>query len=108
MKTKLYNCNAKFDTEDYTLISYATPVVSFKTFLRDGYAFKEVSIYRASMTTMQHIRKYIAKLKELERYDLANLVEEAYFFSVHEKKPIYDFAMCPETGEVLYGDDISF
>ena len=105
---KLYNCKAKFDPDDFTLVSYATPVVSFKTFLRDGYAFKEVSFYRASMTTMQHIRKYIAKLKELERYDLANLVEEAYFFSVHEKKPIYDFAMCPETGEVLYGDDISF
>jgi len=108
MKKKLYNCNAKFDTEDYTLISYAIPVVSFRTFLRDGYAFKEVSIYRASMTTMQHIRKYIEKLKELERYDLASLVRQAYDFSIAEHQQIYDFAMCPETGEVLYGDDISF
>lgn len=104
---KLYNCKAKFNPDDFTLVSYATPVVSFKTFLRDGYVFKRVDIYRASMTTMLHIRRYIDKLKEMERYDLANLVREAYDFSINDHMPRYSFAFCPETGEVLFGNDFA-
>lgn len=43
------------------------------------------AIYRASMATMQHIRKYYNYLYEHNLRDVAKLVEIAYRLSIAEK-----------------------
>lgn len=81
---KLYNCNAQFDEKNFDLVSYSTTVIHIEF---DGDAGEWLcAIYRASNTTMQHIRKYYKYLYSHDRQEVAKLIETAYRLSIAEKE----------------------
>lgn len=92
---KLYSCRATI-TDEYALISYYTKVVNFITV--DDKLYCE--IYRASMTTMSHIRKYVEWLRENHKELYADLLEFAYRQSVYKKFHIYSTSYNYATGEI--------
>ena len=97
---KLYNCNAKFDEKNFDLVSYNTTVIHIEF---DGDAGEWLcAIYRASNTTMQHIRKYYEYLYNHNRQEIAKLVEMAYKLSIAEKgrKGILHYNI--KTGEIYF------
>lgn len=59
--TQLYYCNARI-SDGLTLYSYSTPVVGFD--FNTNHSIITCTVRRASMTTMQHIRKYANWLQE--------------------------------------------
>lgn len=97
---KLYNCNAKFDENNFDLVSYSTTVIHIEF---DGDAEEWLcAINRASMTTMRHIRKYYNYLREHNLQDVAKLVEVAYYLSIAEKAKCGILHYDVTTGEVYF------
>lgn len=97
---KLYNCNAKFDEQNFDLISYNTTVIHIEF---NGDAGEWLcAIYRASMTTMQHIRKYYEYLYTHNKQEVAKLVEMAYRLSIAEKERKGVLHYDITTGEVYF------
>lgn len=97
---KLYNCNAKFDEKNFDLVSYNTTVIHIE-FDGDNAEWM-CEIYRYSITTMQHIRKYYEYLYSHNRQEIAKLVEMAYRLSIakKEKKGVLHYDVV--TGEVYF------
>jgi len=97
---KLYNCNAKFDENNFDLVSYNITVVHVEF---DGDSAEWLcAIYRASITTMQHIRKYYKYLYEHNNQNIARLIELAYKISIDEKARRGILHLNIETGEVYF------
>lgn len=97
MLNKLYTSTARYNTITHTLISYSTEVVHFDT-CGD---WMICAIYRASMTTMEHIRKYVKLLADEGFREHSNLLAETYRWSIMNKSYDYSLAYNSETGEVL-------
>ena len=97
MLNNLYNCNARYNTITHSLISYSTEVVHFNT-CGD---WMICAIYRASASTMSHIRKYVKLLAEEGFRKHSDLLAETYRWSIMNKSYDYSLAYNSETGEVL-------
>ena len=97
---KLYNCNAKFDEKNFDLVSYNTTVIHIEF---DGDNAEWLcAIYRASNTTMQHIRKYYEYLYNHHKKELAKLIEIAYRVSIDEKEKRGILHYNIKTGEIYF------
>ena len=97
---KLYNCKAQFDEKNFDLVSYNTIVIHIEF---DGDAGEWLcAIYRASNTTMQHIRKYYKYLYNHGKQDIANIIKIAYELSIAEKERKGVLHYNITTGEVYF------
>ena len=97
---KLYNCNAKFDEKNFDLVSYNTTVIHIEF---DGDNTEWLcAIYRASITTMQHIRKYYEYLYNHNKREIAKLIEIAYRVSIDEKEKRGTLHYNIKTGEIYF------
>lgn len=92
---QLYSCNARID-DDASLISYATKVVEFYEMGN----WLCVKINRASMTTMEHIRKYVNWLVEHDSGALANILHMCYCQAVANRIQYMAFGLNQLTGEI--------
>ena len=71
---RLYHCQAWHDENG--LISYKTRVIEFK---RSEFGISEINYFNyRSITTLQHIRKYIYYLIETGKSIIASYIEEMY------------------------------
>ena len=97
---KLYNCNAQFDEKNFDLVSYSTTVIHIE--FDDDAGEWLCAIYRASMTTMQHIRKYYEYLYNHNKQEIAKLIEIAYRVSIDEKGKRGTLHYNIKTGEIYF------
>lgn len=97
---KLYNCNAKFDENNFDLVSYNTTVIHIE-FDGDGEEWF-CAINCASRTIMRHIRKYYNYLYKHNFQKIAKLVEVAYRLSIAEKAKCGILHYDATTGEVYF------
>lgn len=97
---QLYNCNARFDEQNFDLVSYDITVIHVEF---DGDSAEWLcAIDCYSRITMQHIRKYYKYLYEHNKQELAKLIELAYRISISEKEKRGILHYNIETGEVYF------